>query len=174
MGQLRVSSMRALGAIGMIVGLLVCEGQSFSVAESKSASPVVGVWQVAEVTTTGPNGHKNASPQPGLYIFAASHYAQERVTSDTPRAELPTTERTDKQVADAFGPFNANAGSYEVKGNEIWFKRVVAKSPATMKAGNFEIDTFRMEGKNSLWLTPKETAEGQPRNPTTVKLTRIE
>ena len=68
------------------------------------------------------------------------------MTSDSPRAELPpAAQRTDKQVIDAFVPFNAN-----------------------------EIDTFRIEGKNALWLTPKETADGQPPNPTTVNLKRIE
>jgi len=160
---------RALIAAGITLALVFV-----GIAQSKSGSPVLGVWRVAEVTTTGPNGHKNTDPQPGLYIFTARHYAQERVTSDTPRVELPTAGRTDDQVAEAFVPFNANAGTCDVKGDEIHYKRVIAKNPATMKAGNFEIDTFRMEGNNTLWLTPKETAEGQPPNPATIKLTRIE
>jgi len=173
--RLRVSPRRFLAA-GMAVGIVVGLAQSVGMAQSgKSTSPLIGVWRVAEVTTTGPNARKITNPQPGLLIVTAGHYANERVTSDAPRPELPPADkRTDKQVADAFGPFNANAGTYEIKGNEITAKRMVAKNPATMKAGNFEVDTFRLEGKDTLWVTAKATGDGPVQNPTTIKYIRIE
>jgi hypothetical protein len=43
-----------------------------------------------------------------------------------------------------------------------------------MKPGNFGVLTFRMEGKDTLWLTPKASDTGPQQNPTTVKLTRVE
>jgi hypothetical protein len=58
--------------------------------------------------------------------------------------------------------------------NEITIKRVVAKDPTAMKAGNLQVLTFRLEGKDALWLRPKANQTGQVQNPTRVKLTRIE
>jgi hypothetical protein len=167
-----------VGQRALVVSACLFAGVSQMVACSSGRtdqSPVVGVWQVAEVTTTGPNARTVTNPQPGLYIFTPGHYAQERVTSDTPRAELPPADqRTDKQAADAFGPFAANAGSYEIKDNEITIKRTVAKDPTAMKAGNLQVLTFRLEGKDALWLTQKASQAGPVQNPTTIKLTRVE
>jgi hypothetical protein len=161
----------AAAAVGVCFGV----GQVVSFAQSKAGSPVTGVWRVVEVTTTGQNARTVTNPQPGLYIFTANHYAIEMVNRDAPRSELPPEgQRTDKQIADAFGPFTANAGSYEVKGNEITFKRMVAKDPGNMKAGNFQIVTFRLEGKSTLFVTGKANDAGPAQNPTTIKLTRIE
>src|SRR5262249_32780978 len=157
---------------GITVGILVGLAQGIGVAQSKSTSPLIGVWRVAEVTVTGPNARKITSPQPGLFIFTARHYALETVTSDAPRPELPPADkRTDKQIVDAFGPFTANAGSYEIKGNEVTNKVIVAKNPGTMKAGRFQIYSFRSEGKDTLWLTQKATDEGPAQDPVTFKLT---
>jgi len=50
----------------------------------------------------------------------------------------------------------------------------VAKNPATMKAGRFQTYTFRLEGKDTVWLTQKATDEGPAQNPATIKLRRIE
>jgi hypothetical protein len=162
----RVILAAAVGVVGVygIVGMA-----------QKSTSPVTGVWRVAEVTTTGQNARKVTAPQPGLYIFTSGHYAIETVNTDSARPDLPPPDkRTDKQIADAFGPFTANAGSYEVKGNEVTFKIEVAKNPATMRAGSFQISTFRLEGKNTLLLTTKANNDGPAQNPFTTKLTRIE
>jgi hypothetical protein len=141
-----------------------------------SNSAVVGVWRVSEVTTTGPNGRKITNPQPSVRIFTERYFSVTDVTSDTPRAELPlpAEKRTDKQIADAYGPFSANAGTYEIKGNEITFKRIAAKNPAVMRSGNFATSTFRLEGKDTLWLTGNANDAGPVANPQTVKLTRLE
>jgi hypothetical protein len=96
------------------------------------------------------------------------------VTADAPRPELPLQGATDKQRADAFGPFTANAGTYAIKGNELTRTIVTAKNPRVMNNGNFEVSTFRMEGKNTLWLISKADGSGPVANPTTVKLTRLE
>jgi hypothetical protein len=44
------------------------------------ASPVTGVWKVAEVTFTEPKARTLTNPQPGIRIFTATHYSatQER------------------------------------------------------------------------------------------------
>ena len=165
----RVSTAVILGVV--LVGLAQVAG----LAQGAGANtPVTGAWRVAEVTRTGPNAGTNKSPQPGLVIFTARHYSIDMVTSDSARPELPAQGQTDKQVAEAFGPFTANAGTYAAKGNELTLSIMAAKNPATMRSGSFQVFTFRMEGKDTLWLTQKATSNGPAANPTTLKLTRVE
>jgi hypothetical protein len=137
-------------------------------------SPVIGVWRTSEVTRTGPNAGTNASPQPGLTIFTSRYYSIDSVTSDAPRPDLPQQGATDKQRADAWGPFTANAGTYAIKGNELTNTVITAKNPNVMKSGGWQAFTFRMDGKNTLWLTQKANQDGPVANPTTFKLTRVE
>jgi len=88
------------------------------------------VWKAAEVNITGPNARKIMEPQPSLRIFTRRHYSITAVTADKPRVELPDGQKaSDKQLADTFGPFLANAGTYEIRGNEITIRPTLAKSP---------------------------------------------
>jgi hypothetical protein len=137
-------------------------------------SPVVGVWRVAEIAVTGPNASTIKTPQPGLVIFTQRHYSIDMVTSEGPRADVSTQGATDKQRADAFGWFTANAGAYTVKGDELTNTIIAAKNPATMSSGSFQVYTFKTEGKSTLWLISKASRTGPVANPTTIKLTRVE
>jgi hypothetical protein len=173
---MRTSTKRLL-AVGVLAAVVIGITQIASFAQrGTSNASVVGVWRVSEVTTTGPNGRKYTNPQPSVRIFTQRYYAIDEVTSDAPRPELPlpADKQTDKQKADAFGPFVGQAGTYEIKGAEMTLKRITAKNPATMKVGTFAVNTFRMEGNNTLWLTQKATEAGPATNPTTWKLTRLE
>ena len=118
----------------VLVGVVVGITQRSGFAQGGSSnSAVIGVWRVSEVTTTGPNGRKNTNPQPGVRIFTQRYYGIDEVTSNAPRPELPPPPKaTDKQVAEAFGPFIGQAGTYEIKGNELTTKRIAAKNPGTM------------------------------------------
>jgi hypothetical protein len=161
---------KALIVTGVLASLIIGVVQKVASAQPRNAvSPIIGVWRLTELTTTGPSGKTNPNPQPGLLIFTGRYYSFNAVTSDAPRPELPipATSATDKQKADAFGPFHAVAGTYEIKGNELRFSRVVAKAPTSMLPGNSEIDAFRMEG-DTLWMTESR------QNPVTWKLKRVE
>jgi hypothetical protein len=157
-----------------IVVVLVGIAQVAGVAQSRGAkSPVVGVWRLSEVTETGANARTITTPQPGLIIFTPRYYSIELVTSDAPRPELPQQGATDKQRADAFGPFTANAGTYDIKGNELMTTIMTAKNPNAMKSGS-QTFTFKMDGKNTLLLTQTRGLNGPVANPATVKFTRVE
>jgi hypothetical protein len=169
---LRVSRRTAVAA-GVLAGLSIGVGRLVGFAQSASTPDIVGVWRISEVTE--PDGRKGTDPQPSLGIFTPRYYSQNAVTSEAPRPELPPADKqTDKQLADAFGPFRGQAGTYEIKGNEITYRTIVAKNPSAMRPGNFVTDTFRMEGKDMLFLTRKATDAGPARRPTTWKLTRLE
>ena len=156
------------------LAMVIVGGVIETIAQKPSVdSPLVGVWRISERTFTGPNARTITNLQPGIIIITPHYYSNVVVTSETPRTELPE-QPTDKQRLDAFGPFGADAGTYEIKGNEITSHPVVHKNPNRMRAGSFEVDTFRMEGRNTLWLTPRTRDTGPVANPTTTTLTRLE
>jgi Lipocalin-like domain len=149
------TSTRGLWAAGfLVVPLGVAQIVGLAQRDS-SNSPVIGVWRISETTFTRPNARTVTNPQPSVVIFTRRYYSTDRVTSDAPRPELPAQGATDKQIADVYRPFVGNAGTYEIKGNEITLKRIVSKNPKVMRDGNLEVNTFKMEGKDTLWLTEK-------------------
>lgn len=156
-------------AVGLLVVAVVAR------AQQRSSPSLVGVWKVAEVTTTGPNGRKVTNPQPGVRIYTPRYFSVTDVTSDRPRPELPPPGKaSDKQLADAFGPFAARAGTYEVKGNEILYHIIAAKAPNLMKPGIVLTSTFKFEGNDTVVIVQKTDQNGPVANPLTTKLTRLE
>ncbi len=114
-------------------------------AATIDASAVDGVWKSIHVTITNDEGTEEFEiTTPNLLIFTATHYARLTVFGQEPRAELPE-DPTDEQLLAAWRPLIANAGTYEVKGDEIHTKVIVAKSPnATAEQAEdsapFEVD----------------------------------
>jgi hypothetical protein len=156
----------------MLVVLVSLWAVPFS-AQSKS---IQGVWRVTRVTTTGPNGRTISNPQPGLYIFTAKHYAMMTAEGDQSRYEIPPGQAdrmTTDQLRAAWEPFAANAGTYDLAGDTLTTKAIVAKNQAVMKNGNFQTYSVKMEGK-TLTVTAKATDLGPAQNPTSYKLTRVE
>lgn len=164
-------STKRLFVVGVLIGIAEIVGCA---QREDSNSGVIGVWRVSELTFIEPNERTVTKPQPGIVIITPHYYSRNLVISDTPRPELPQDQPTDKQIADAFKPFIANAGTYEIRGTELTTRRIAAKNPAEMRAGNFLTFTFRLEGRDTLWLTSKTDENGPVVNPTSVKLTRLE
>ena len=155
-----------------------------------SAQPkqsIQGVWRVVEITITdSPAGRRDpfgAFPagthtnfQPELVIFTGRHFSR---TTDTAAKPRPTTpyktpgKPTLEELQAEWGPFVANAGTYEVSGTTVTLHAIVAKSPRAQAERNFTKLTFKLDG-NNLWLTPLETEVGQIPNPVVSKYVRIE
>ena len=165
----------AAAAVAGLMALLSAPLLSQSGAASQPT--LQGVWQVTEVTTTGPNASTNKSPQPSLYIYTAKHYSVMRVNGTTPRPDLPQDLKmaTADQLLAVYGPaFSATSGTYEVAGGKLTTRPLVAKNPATMKSGVFITSSYKLDG-TTLTITQETNAAGQKvENPTTWKLTRIE
>jgi hypothetical protein len=154
-----------------------------------SAQPkqsIQGVWRVVEITITdSPAGRRDplgAFPagthtnfQPELVIFTGRHFSR---TTDTAAKPRPTPYKTPgkptlEELQAEWGPFVANAGTYEVSGTTVTLHAIVAKSPRAQAEKNFTKLTFKLDG-NNLWLTPVETEAGQIPNPVVSKYVRIE
>jgi hypothetical protein len=151
--------------------------------QTKPSKPSIqGVWRAVEITITNPNPPPNTLPkgthtniQPELLIFTAKHYSLTADTAAEPRPTTPVKEEgkpTVEELQSRWGPFAANAGTYEVSGDTLTRHVVVAKSPANQGKG-VNRATIKLDG-NNLWVTPVETARGKVENPATVKYVRVE
>jgi len=155
---------------------------SASAAFGQTKTSVEGVWKVAEVVMPSRNPAEkaatNSNPQPGLIIFTKGYYSQVLVPGGEPRtavepAKDPQNLTDAEKIAlfEQWRQFTANSGTYEIKGTTIIRRAIVAKNVAVMTSGTPNIQEFKLEGANTLWLIPTgDQAATQPR----VKLTRVE
>jgi hypothetical protein len=155
-----------------------------------SAQPkqsIQGVWRVIERTITdSPAGRRDpfgafatgthTNLQPELMIFTARYYSR---TTDTAAHPRPTTpykapgKPTLEELRAEWGPFVANAGTYEVLETTLTLHAIVAKNPRAQSGKNFTRLSIKLDG-NNLWLTPVENEAGQIPNPVTSKYVRVE
>jgi hypothetical protein len=149
---------------------------SHDVAGRSKSGSIQGVWQVVEVRMTGPTPQTITipEPRPNLTIVTAKHYSRVEVHAEGPR---PMVAEVSKASADelraAWGPFVGEAGTYEVTGNLITMRPIVAKSPAAMVPGAFTTWTFELTG-DTLVVTAKGNQNGPVADPVTVKAVRVE
>jgi Lipocalin-like domain len=135
---------------------------------------LTGTWRVTEAKTTGPNARTLSSPQPGLLIFTGNHYSRMVITSDQPRTALKDQSKaTAAELLATWGPFNAASGAYEISGDNLTVRPVVAKNPQVMAPGAVLVYSFKLEG-HTLTITDVRNANGPVANPATITYTRIE
>ena len=134
-------------------------------AGAQSAGSLKGAWKVVAVTAA--DGKADTAPQPGLYVFTGTHYSIQRVNSARPATAGVSSP--DKDRLAAYDAFTANTGTYEVKGNTLTTKPLVAKNPSVM--GTTGQSELRFEGTSVVHVTsPNPGGVGK----TTVKLQRVE
>ena len=130
-----------------------------------AASPLEGVWQVIDVGGTA---------AAGLYVFTpGNHYSIMFATKDRPQID-DTNKASADELRAMWGPMAANAGTYEVSGNLVTIRPIVAKIPIVMVPGANEVYAFSVDGK-TLSLTQQRNARGVTvQNANTVHLARVE
>ena len=132
-----------------------------------------GVWKVTEVSMSGPDAFRVSNPQPSLYIFTKKHFSMASITADKPRPNQSLEKATDAQKLAAWEGFDADAGTYEVKGTTVTTQGVASKDPEDMQPGKPHIFDFKIDG-NTLLLTLKVNEDGPLPNPIQWKLIRVE
>jgi len=164
----------------VVVAVLALSGLSV-LGQSKPS--IQGVWRPVEVTITNPNPapgtfskgtHTNL--QPALLIFTGKHYSSVTDTASQPRPTTPfkvTGKPTAEEMQTQWGPFGANAGTFELSGTTLTRRAMVAKNPAIQGGKNFSRGTIKLDG-NNLWITVVETQAGKTENPATIKYVRVE
>ncbi len=137
---------------------------------------IQGVWQATEVTIPGPTKQtiRISEPRPNLTVMTARHYSRVQVEAEGARPAVgDATKASADELRAAWGPFYAEAGTYEVSGNLITMRPVAAKNPAAMTPGAFTTWSFKIEG-STLWVTAERNQNGPIANPVTVKSVRVE
>jgi hypothetical protein len=177
--EVRVMVKRMFMAMVVVASVIPTAGQS--------NLPIQGVWRAVEMTITeSPDSRldpfaafaagTHTRLQPGLMIFTGRHYSR---TTDTAAESRPTTpykipgKPTVEELQAEWGPFVANAGTYEVVGTTLTLHAIVAKNPRAQSANNITRLTLKLDG-NYLWLTPVENEAGKIPNPVTSKFVRVE
>jgi hypothetical protein len=150
---------------------IVASGSTLSAEQQ--APGIRGAWRVTEITTAGPNATTNSNPLPSLYLFTDGHYTLVQEDGTTPRRSRPSAEDSSQQNLMEAMRFSAQGGTYEISGNELVMRRIVALAASNMVPGNFRRNTFRIAG-DTLWLTTVATQTGPSPVRTTMKLRRVE
>jgi hypothetical protein len=128
---------------------------------SAADNPLVGVWRV----DSGPTAA-------GVYMFTAAHYSM--IAATTVRPDISDTSKASADELRAmWGPMLANAGAYEIAGDLVTIRPIVAKIPVVMKPGAYEVYRFRVEG-NTLSFTQVRNVRGPVERGATTKLIRVE
>ena len=131
-----------------------------------------GVWKTVEVVVPGPTP-QTFKAAATLAIFHGKHYSRVEVHAEGARPLLkdPATASADELRA-VWGPFVAEAGTFEVTGNNLTMQAMVAKNPAAMMSGATSAYTYQRNG-DTLTLTQTRTPSG-PTAPVMIKLVRVE
>ena len=158
--------------VGVSLSLLISQGAGAQPARSS----IQGVWRVVDATITGPGARTIAfADRPNLTIITDKYYSRVEVQADGPR---PIPADVAKASADelraAWGPFVAEAGTYEVTpGGLMTVRPIASKNPAVMGPGVFITYAYKLDG-NTLSLTQQRNQNGPFTNPFTLKLVRLE
>lgn len=174
-------SLAAFGGL-LLVSILCVNLVVVGNVQDQKKTQLEGVWKVSEVLPPASSATEKpapiTSPQPGLLIFTKGYYSGMAVTANQPRtaaaaAKDPNNLTDAEKIAryEQWGPFIANAGTYEVKGSTLTLHATVAKNPDAMTTNATITWEFKLEGANTFWLIP--TAERATTSPR-VKFTRVE
>jgi Lipocalin-like domain len=155
------------------IGLLaIALSTANSYAQLKS-TPLTGAWQITGATTAGPNG-RATTKFPGVLIFTGKYYSRMLLASDQPRSPLKDqSTATAAELLAAWGPLTAASGTYEIVGDMLNLRPMIAKNPQVMAPGVIDAFTFKVEG-NTLTMTAIRNANGPVANGTIFTYTRIE
>jgi hypothetical protein len=157
---------KQLTLAGALSGLLmIAPHMRFANAapEQPPSHALVGVWQVVE---------QGGRPTAGVYIFTATHYSMIAAAPERPDIS-DTNKATADELRAVWGPMLANAGVYEIAGDLITIRPIVAKIPVVMKPGAYEVYAFQVQG-DMLSLTQRRNVRGPVERAATTKLKRVE
>jgi hypothetical protein len=149
-------------------------------ASAAASPPLVGVWEIEEIRTVGPDlDATNTDPQPGLYIFTSGFYSMVWSPGRESRKDSARMwEPTDEEKVRDFNTIVVNSGTYETVDSTLIVRPLTAKTPEYV--GGHATYTYQVQG-DKLRLTLLDTFshngiedQGIARYRTTLWLRRIE
>jgi len=147
--------------VAVLVGISLLTATRSSIMTA-AENPLQGAWQVMNP----------ANGMAGIFIFSGKHYSMMAASTDRPDiTDISTATANDLRAL--YGPMVGNAGAYEIAGNQVTIRPVVAKIPIVMKPGAYEVYEFKVEN-NNLTLTQRRNVRGPVERGTVWTLTRVE
>lgn len=151
-----------------------------SQSRTNHSSPIEGVWRVAEIRfIRADTTIVHADPQPGLFIFAKSHYSSSWVPQNAARKSFQSRfEPTRDELAAACETLVVNSGTYEISGTQLTVRPVVTRMPEF--SGGMLVYNFSLNGDVlSLEVVDERSRDGikapwLSRQRLTLKLLRVE
>jgi len=148
--------------------------------QGAAAPSVVGVWKGLSAVTTGANASTNMNRLPMLIMYTKGYYsvvAQDSAVS-RPARQAPPPPKDPSKLTDSekiaryelWLPVIAQSGTYEVKGNMLTQRDIVAKA-ATPTSRVVEI---RFEDGGKTMIETLRSVPGQPVSETVRRFTRLE
>jgi hypothetical protein len=150
-------------ALGVTLGGLLIVAAPTRFVSAAGDSRLQGAWRVVD---------QAGRPGAGVYIFTSRHYSMMVASADRPDI-VDTSQATADELRALWNPMAANAGVYEVEGNLVTIRPIVAKIPVVMKPGAYEVYAFDIEG-DTLSLTQQRNVRGPVEGRAPTKLMRVE
>jgi len=147
--------------LGALIGMSLLTAIPSSIM-SAAENPLQGAWQVMNPTNA----------MAGIFIFSGKHYSMMAASTERPDI-TDLSKATADEMRALYGPMVGNAGVYEIAGNQVTIRPVVAKIPIVMKPGAYEMYEFKVEN-NNLTLTQRRNVRGPVESGTVWTLTRVE
>jgi hypothetical protein len=145
-----------------LVGLFLLPSH-VRIVNAAPGNPLEGVWQVVDV---------GGQPAAGVYIFTGTHYSMMFAATNRPDI-ADASKATADELRAMWAPMAANAGTYEVAGDLVTIRPIVAKIPVVMKPGAYEVYAFRIQDNTLSW-TQQRNVRGPVESGATTKLMRVE
>jgi hypothetical protein len=138
-------------------------------ASASASDPIEGAWSLVE--TTSVSNDSVLGNRPAVRLFVDGHFSLVREMGTAPRPAMLDSTATVAEVRAAWGPFEAQAGTYEIAGDTVITRPVVEKRPELMAPGTFRRSTYRVSG-DTLWITFVANQNGPSPNPSIDKFVR--
>jgi hypothetical protein len=173
--------MRNFLTAAVVMGIVTAAASvGFSQAKP-STLPIKGVWKRVSTVTTGADPSNVSNWSPNVYIYTDKHYSHIFESDGVRRPPLAPPKDPDKLTdaeklaqREAWAPFTANGGTYEVKGSSVIHHQLVAKAPAPSAGYAAEtlagFESVKIEGNTMVRIA--KTADGK--GVVTTTFTRLE
>lgn len=123
--------MARIGKIPIASVLAVLIAVMTSQLGAQPSPSLEGVWRISEIQFIRPSGEIVISdPQPGIFIFAKSHYSATWVPQGEARSAFASRfEPTREELAAACDSLVVNSGNYEISGSRLTIRPLVTRMP---------------------------------------------
>lgn len=157
--------------IALMVAILASVSFSGRAQQRPAQASIQGVWRVVEQTIND-RTLKDKELGVGFHIYTEGYFAAVRESDVPPRPNVEdVTKATAGQLLAVWGPFVAQLGTYEITGDRIVHRTLVAKNPDNQSGTGGPGQRIRFEG-NTLVLEPIQRVAGNRQ--ITLKMVRVE